>query len=457
MPKEIRLPELAESVVEGEILRWMVEVGEKIEKDQPYIEVMTDKVTVELPSPISGVLQAQLVKVGDIVPVHAPIAIIAEAGEDTSAQPVSSPAQQDSLQKPEPKAEKAEKEDSGDDLSLFKAFGEAEQVKMPTSIRQPSAALKQTEAKINVAQNKHGRALAVPAARQLARELDLDINEVQGSGPNGRIRVIDVHQYAQSLKPVTSGAPSGFPAPVQYRTPKGYEALETRTPLRGMRRAISQQMQASHLYTVRTLTVDEANLSALVQLREKLKPHLEKDGVKLSYLPFIFKAIVSALKKFPALNTSFDEAKQEVVQKQYYNMGMAVATEAGLVVPVIRDADKKTVLELAQEIQEVAELARIGKLSPERMGGSSFSITNIGSIGALFSFPIINVPDAAIMGIHSIQKRPIVNAQDEIVVAHMMYLSLSFDHRLVDGAEAARFCKEVIRQLETPELLVLNA
>ncbi|GGJ37406.1 dihydrolipoamide acetyltransferase family protein [Deinococcus roseus] len=451
MSKEIRLPELAESVVEGEILRWMVEVGEKIEKDQPYIEVMTDKVTVELPSPISGVLQSQLVKVGDIVPVHAPIAIIAEEGEDTSAQPVATPAQVDSLQE--------HKEDTGDELSLFKAFGEAEKVKMPDSIRQPSAALKQNEAQKSVPQTSvHGRALAVPAARQLARELELDINEVKGSGPNGRIRVIDVHKHAESLKPATGGgAPSHFPSPVQYRTPRGYEDRETRVPLRGLRRAISQQMQASHLYTVRTLTVDETNLTSLVQLREKLKPHLEKDGVKLSYLPFIFKAIVAALKKFPSLNTSFDEARQEIVQKHYYNMGMAVSTDAGLVVPVIRDVDKKTVLEMAQEIQEVAEQARSGKLSPDRMAGSTFSITNIGSIGALFSFPIINVPDAAIMGIHTIQKRPIVNAQDEIVVAHMMYLSLSFDHRLVDGAEAARFCKEVIRLLETPELLVLNA
>jgi len=244
---------------------------------------------------------------------------------------------------------------------------------------------------------------------------------------------------------------------VQYKPPKGYEGLEERVPLRGLRRAIANQMVASHLYTVRTLSVDEADLTELVELRSRLKPEAEKQGVKLSYLPFIFKALARALKKFPSLNSSMDEARQEIVLKKYYNIGMAVATDAGLVVPVIKDVDRKSVLELAAEVGELAEKARAGKLTPEDMVGSTFSVTNIGSIGALFSFPIINVPDAAILGVHSIQKRPVVMDNDEIKVRHMMYLSLSFDHRLVDGAEAAMFCKEVIRLLERPDLLMLEA
>lgn len=244
---------------------------------------------------------------------------------------------------------------------------------------------------------------------------------------------------------------------MQYRTPKGYEHLEDRVPLRGMRRAISTQMQASHLYTVRTLTVDEVNLTRLVEFRARVKDDAQAAGVRLSYLPFIFRAVATALRKYPSLNTSFDEATGEIVQKRYYNLGMAVATDAGLTVPVLRDVNHKNIFDLAREVTDLAGRAQAGKLAPDELAGSTFSITNIGSIGALFSFPIINVPDAAILGVHSIVKRPIVDEDDNIVVAHMMYLSLSFDHRLVDGAEAARFCKEVIRLLENPDRLMLEA
>ncbi|WP_370657305.1 dihydrolipoamide acetyltransferase family protein [Deinococcus sp. KNUC1210] len=307
--------------------------------------------------------------------------------------------------------------------------------------------------------------LAVPAARQLARELGVDLTQVSGSGTNGRIKPLDVHQHAQkAAQGAGSGANGAARAssgglgvpPVTYRTPKGYEHLERRVPLRGMRRAISTQMQASHLYTVRTLTVDEANLTRLVELRARLNAELAGEGQKLSYLPFIFKAVVAALKKYPSLNTSLDESSGEIVQKDYYHLGMAVTTDVGLTVPVIRDADRRTLLELGQQVNLLADRARLNKLTPDELTGSSFSITNIGSVGALFSFPIINVPDAAILGVHSIVKRPIVTSDGQIVAADMMYLSLSFDHRLVDGAEAARFCKEIIRLLENPERLMVS-
>lgn len=475
MPREIVLPELAESVVEGEILKWLVNEGDLLKKDQPFVEVMTDKVTVELPSPYEGVLIKKLVKEGDVVKVHAPIATIAEPGE--VAQTIS-----DKAQAPAPNLQAAEErsivepgnvqEDDGASLSLFKPDTKQEQVKNPfaSGIQAKAAVAEAPRAGIS----KHGRVIAVPAARKLARDLGLDIAQIPGSGPNGRVRVQDVKSYAEGREPRAESpapvapqpaapalapmqAPAGFPSPVQYRSPKGYEALEERLPLRGLRRAIAQQMVASHLYTVRTLSVDEADLTELVELRARLKAEAERQGVKLSYLPFIFKAIARALKKFPSLNSSMDEARQEIVLKKYYNIGMAVATDAGLVVPVLKDVDRKSVLELAAEVNELAEKARAGKLAPEDMSGSTFSVTNIGSIGALFSFPIINVPDAAILGVHSIQKRPVVAENDEIKVRHMMYLSLSFDHRLVDGAEAAMFCKEVIRLLQKPDLLLLEA
>ncbi|MBB6016357.1 dihydrolipoamide acetyltransferase family protein [Deinococcus radiopugnans] len=520
--KEILLPELAESVVEGEILKWLVEEGDTIALEQPLCEVMTDKVTVELPSPAAGILSKRMAQEGDVVAVHAVIALIDESGQAGAAAPAAQPsptqAIQDSGENPgtadaqlppqaqEEREQVAQEEQGGsiveaghmkggaddDSSSLFKAFASDEQVKVQgLGSRSGSSAPGSSTAGTGMlnrepapATRADGRVLAVPAARQLARELGIDLAQVQGSGPNGRIRVQDVTAHGQGggeqasapqqqaptqtqaqapqtqsapSQPAAKGAGSMPVAPVQYRTPKGYEHLEDRVPLRGMRRAISNQMQASHLYTVRTLTVDEVNLTKLVEFRGRVKDEARAAGVKLSYLPFIFKAVTAALKKYPSLNTSFDEASGEIVQKRYYHMGMAVATDAGLTVPVLKDVNQKSIFELANEVVDLAGRAQAGKLAPDELAGSTFSITNIGSIGALFSFPIINVPDAAILGIHSIVKRPIVDEHDNIVVAHMMYLSLSFDHRLVDGAEAARFCKEVIRLLENPDRLMLEA
>lgn len=460
MPREMRMPELAESVVEGEIIKWLVNEGDRVELDQPIVEVMTDKVTVELPSPFVGKLEKKLVQEGTIVPVHAPIAVFADlAGVSSTPSAANSSADTPSRTIPNEPTE-----DAGDSQSLFKAFDRDETIKMPTRKGTNSGFDGSGVRASRARTNEFGRVLAVPAARTLAREFNLDIAAVPGSGPNGRVRVADVEAYLEQgtpPAPPTIETRGGLPVPpVQYRTPRGYESLETRVPLRGLRRAISNQMLASHLYTVRTLTVDEVDMTQLVALRERMKPSLEKSGVNLSYLPFIFKAIVTTLKQFPNVNSSLDEATQEIVSKRYYNIGMAVATDGGLIVPVLRDVDRKSILEIAREVADLGARTRDGKLNPAELSGSTFSVTNIGSIGGLLSFPIINVPDAAIMGVHSIQKRAVVveqDGQDEIVVREMMYLSLSFDHRLVDGAEAARFCKAVIRLLENPDVLMLEA
>ena len=215
-------------------------------------------------------------------------------------------------------------------------------------------------------------------------------------------------------------------------------------------------MVASHLQSVRTLHVDEADVTELSAMRERLKPLAAKRDAKVSYLPFIMKATVAALKKFPVLNSSLDEDTSEIVTKYYYNLGMAVATDVGLVVPVIKDVDRKSILELAGDIRDLATKAREGKLAPDEVKGGTFSITNIGTLGGLFSFPIINVPEAAILGVHSIKKRPVVLEDDSIVARQMIYLSMSFDHRVVDGAEAAMFTSYLIELLETPEGLLLE-
>jgi 2-oxoisovalerate dehydrogenase E2 component (dihydrolipoyl transacylase) len=444
----------------------------------------SDKVTTEIPAPFSGKLEKILVKEGQVAQVKQAIATFAGEGE-ASSTPAPTPA-------PTPAAAPAAAPAAGsgpyasapvkpavtlgaDDQDPQKSATNST-YGMPTKavaldfggVKTGSSA---PAAKV-AGTNSFGRPLAVPAARAMARENGIDIATVPGSGPNGRVGVDDVRSFVAGggsgapvpavtqTTPVAAPASSGtggmiVPPPV-YRTPKGYEALEERVPLRGMRKAISNAMLASHLYTVRTLTVDEVDMSALVALRERMKPASEKAGVKLTYLPFIFKAAASALKAFPNVNSSLDDAAGEIVRKKYYNIGCAVDTEAGLIVPVIKDIDRKSIFEIAGEIVDKAGKARDGKLAPDEISGSSFSVTNMGSVGSLFSFPIINVPDAAILGVHTIQERPVVR-DGQIVIRHMMYLSLSFDHRLIDGAEGGRFVRHMARLLENPDLLLLEA
>ncbi len=436
MSKEFLMPELAESVVEGEIVQWLVAEGDMVKADQPLVEVMTDKVTVELPSPYSGILVRQLVKEGDVVQVNMAIALFQD---DNAATTIEENA--------------AELEDDGDQRSLFKADKSA--TDEPIIQIQKKNAGQVNNSKIT---GPYGRVLAVPAARKLARDIGLDITSVSGSGPNGRIRVDDVKAHASKpSEPIQSLESSTVPSLTSSVNPNPeLSSLEERIPVRGLRRAIAKQMLASHLETVRTLHVDEADLSSLVKLRTKLQPFAETKGAKLSYLPFIMKAVVSSLKAFPMINASLDEANNEIVRKHYYNLGLAVATDAGLLVPVVHDVANKSILDLAVRITDLASKARANKLSPEEVKGGTFSITNIGSLGGLFSFPIINVPEAAILGVHSIKKRPVVLEDDSIVAREMLYLSLSFDHRVIDGAEAAMFTSHLIKQLETPESLILE-
>lgn len=478
MPKEMVMPVMAESIVEAEILKWLVVEGDEVKEGQMVAEVMTDKVTTEIPAPFSGRLEKILVKEGQVAQVRQAIASFEGEGEAsgapapavTPAAPTAPPTTggmyDGTVVKPsvslgaddqDPQKSATNSTYGINTKSVAMDFGGVK-----TGSSAPAAKVAGT--------NSFGRPLAVPAARAMAREHGLDIATVPGSGPNGRVGVDDVRSFVAGggssvpapavtqTTPVAAPSSSGgmlVPPPV-YRTPKGYETLEERVPLRGMRKAISNAMLASHLYTVRTLTVDEVDMSALVALRERMKPASEKAGVKLTYLPFIFKAAASALKAFPNVNSSLDDAAGEIVRKKYYNIGCAVDTEAGLIVPVIKDIDRKSIFEIAGEIVDKAGKARDGKLAPDEISGSSFSVTNMGSVGSLFSFPIINVPDAAILGVHTIQERPVVR-DGQIVIRHMMYLSLSFDHRLIDGAEGGRFVRHMARLLENPELLLLEA
>jgi 2-oxoisovalerate dehydrogenase E2 component (dihydrolipoyl transacylase) len=479
MAKEMLMPVMAESIVEAEILKWLVKEGDTVAEGQMVAEVMTDKVTTEIPAPFAGKLEKIIAKEGTVVQVKQAIATFAGEGDAPAAAAPAASSVPAATPAAPAKAGLGDDSQSATESATNSMFGiNTKSVSMDfgTVNKGSSGAVPTKTGGVN----KFGRPLAVPAARKLAREEGVDIMTVPGSGPNGRVGVEDVKNFVDSSSGGSGGTYGGQPSsaptqpsslapasqvssgngmpvpPPQYRTPKGLETLETRTPLRGMRRVISNAMVASHLYTVRTLTVDEVDLSKLVETRERLKPVAEKAGVKLTYLPFIFKAAAAALKAFPNVNSSLDEATQEVVHKRYFNIGCAVDTEAGLIVPVVKNVDSKSVLEIARDILDLAGKAREGKLAPDEISGSSFAVTNIGSAGSLLSFPIINAPDAAILGVHTIVDRPIVR-DGQIVIGKMMYLSLSFDHRLIDGAEAARFVKQMSRLLENPDLLLLEA
>jgi pyruvate dehydrogenase E2 component (dihydrolipoamide acetyltransferase) len=436
MAFEFKLPDIGEGIHEGEIVEWLVKPGDFVKEDQPIVEVMTDKVTAEIPAPVSGVIQELRGKPGEVIRVGAVIAVFDESA-DGGAKPVSA-------------GKEAEKTAS--------ATGSTDAVPTLGSTAKPAAAsaasapvLTNGNGKTAVLERSGGKALAAPATRKLARELGVDLSLVAGSGPRGRVTQTDVKQF----KP--GGAPVGRPAGASGGALVSQG--ERRVPFAGMRRKIAEHLVKSKQTAPHFAYIEEVDMSRLVAMREELMPMAEEQGAKLTYLPFVIKAVIAGLRKFPVLNSQLDEQKQELVYKNDFNIGVAVATDQGLIVPVVKFADQKSLLTLATEIVDLAGKARSGKLALDDLKGGTFTLTSIGSIGGQFGVPIINYPEVAIMGINKIEKRPVVrkiDGIDQIVIRDMMYLSLSCDHRVVDGAEAAMFVKEVIQYLENPARLLLE-
>ena len=444
MAIELEMPELAESVVEGEIVKWLVNEGDRVEQDQLLVEVMTDKVTVEVPSPYAGILLKQVAKEGEVVAIGKPIAIFGEPGEKiddtTKLEHVTPKIEVAANGKIEAVAAPAAQTAAAPAASAPAAKAPAEQPRP-----QPAA----TEAAIL---NSFGKPMAAPAVRKLARELGVELTKVRGSGENGRIAREDVERVAKAGKVSQPGGAT--PSDGRARQPATSTAPE-RIPLRGLRRNIAQHMVLSKHTAAHTLQVDEADMTELVRWRTRSKEKAAERGVKLTYLPFFVKAATAALKKYPFVNASLDDAAGEIVLKKDYNIGIATDTDAGLVVPVIHNADRLSIFDLAREIVTLADKARNGKLSHDEISGGTFTITNVGSVGGLFTFPVINHPEVAIMGTHSIQERPVVR-DGQIVIRNMVYLSLGFDHRVVDGALAARFLREIADLLANPEMLLME-
>jgi 2-oxoglutarate dehydrogenase complex dihydrolipoamide succinyltransferase (E2) component len=405
LPFEFKLPDIGEGVAEGEILKWMAKEGDQVKEDQPLVEVMTDKVNVQIPAPRSGKVSKILVKEGDLAKVGQTIMVIDDGspGSPPASVPAASPPAQ--------------------------------------AHTTPTPALQPAGPPMGV--------LATPATRRLAREVGVDIAAVKGTGPQGRVTDDDVRMAA------SGGRGPAATTTLQAARPAQPSAglKEELVPLRGIRKTIAERMLKSQQTTAQVTHVDEADMTDLVLLREAFKGSAEKRGVRLTYLPFVIKALVPALKEFPYVNSSLDEQGGNIVLKKYYNLGIATDTEQGLVVPVVKDVDKKDIFELAGEIERLADRARKGQLSLDEVRGGTFTITNVGAIGGLFATPIINIPEVAILGLHKITKRPVVR-EGKVEVRDTTYLSLTFDHRVVDGAYAARFTSRVIETIQDTKKLL---
>ncbi|MBI3939506.1 MAG: 2-oxo acid dehydrogenase subunit E2 [Acidobacteria bacterium] len=399
MPFEFKLPDIGEGVIEGEIVAWLVKEGEEVKEDQPLIEIMTDKATVEIHSPRAGIITRRIGKEGEVVPVGATLLVIDETGGGPAqaaaagALPVS-----------------AERSAAGPAASASRAT--------PPPAGAPAPAAEASAA-----------GLATPAIRRLAGEMGIDLASVAGSGPQGRVTRQDLE---------TAGGVAAAPPPG-----------EERIPLRGLRKRIAEKMSRSIKTAAHFSYVEEVDVTSLVELHSRWEAQAAGRGVKITYLPLIVQAVVAALKKYPWMNAMLDENKQEIVLKKQYHVGIAVATEQGLVVPVVKDADRRSIWELAAEIQRLAEDARRGRSKLEDLQGSTFTITSLGSLGGLMATPIINYPEVAILGVHKIRGLPRY-VGDTLQRRQIMNISLSIDHRIVDGMIGAEFVAEVKRLLEAP-------
>jgi len=443
---EFKLPDIGEGVTEGEIVAWLVKPGDAVKEDQPTIEVMTDKATVTITAPRAGTVVETRGKVGEIIAVHSVLLVFEqpEPGDEVRTGPnaVGSYARNGHPPKdPEPAATAV-----GDiKESLPGMGGGAAEPQVPANRGSTDGGAGGTYF--------NEKPLATPATRKLAREMSIDLRRVSPSGPQGRVTRTDVEGFSHPPAPTASSGPAsgeGSPLPGSSRGARG--PLEERVPLAGMRRKISQKMAQSTRTAAHFTFVEECDATALKALRARLKAPAEAAGVRLSFLPFIVKATAAALKKHPLLNTTLDESTNEIVFRKYFHIGIATATDAGLMVPVVRDADRKTVLEIAREIDRISYEAKAGKAKLDDLQGSTFTVTSLGARGGLLATPIINFPEVAILGVHRMKQKPVVK-DGQIVIGEVMLLSLSFDHRVVDGSIGAAFAYEIIGYLENPDLL----
>jgi pyruvate dehydrogenase E2 component (dihydrolipoamide acetyltransferase) len=482
---EFKLPDIGEGVAEGEVVAWHVKSGDVVKEDQPMVEVMTDKATVTIGAPKKGTILETRATVGQIVPVGSLLVVIETDGAGApvaaASKPAAAPARTST--KPgtpaphgppvaAPPAAKSSGEgpaatavgDIRDTLPGGSFFG-GKSEKTPTSDGKVEA--KPARESDYFAE----RPLATPAVRKLARDLEVDLKRVRPSGDGNRVTHDDVRSFVAGAE-TKSHAPSAAEAPraavvhgisgrapVVLTVPAGTKpregGLEVRKPFVGVRRKIAERMQTSVNTAAHFTFVEECDVGRLKELRNRMRGASEKAGVKLTFLPFIVRAVVAALKKHPVLNSALDESTNELVTRKYFHIGIAASTDQGLMVPVVKDADQKSILDIAREIDRLGTAAKSGSIASSDLAGSTFTITSLGTQGGLFATPVLNFPEVGILGVHQIKKKPVVK-NDQIVIGEVMLLSLSFDHRIVDGHVGAAFAYDIIEVLENPESLFLD-
>ncbi|WP_204172178.1 dihydrolipoamide acetyltransferase family protein [Staphylococcus sp. GDY8P72P] len=428
MAFEFKLPDIGEGIHEGEIVKWFVKAGDQIEEDDVLAEVQNDKSVVEIPSPVSGTIEEVLVDEGTV-------AVVGDTIVKIDA----------------PDAEEMQFKGSDEDSSEESAPAEEE-----SNEEAPVASASSDE---DVDESK--RVKAMPSVRKYAREKGVNIKAVSASGKNGRVTKEDIDAHlsgdtqasneSAAQETTEATATSGQSTAVSTEG----EFPETTEKIPAMRKAIAKAMVNSKHTAPHVTLMDEIDVQELWDHRKKFKEVAAEQGTKLTFLPYVVKALVSALKKYPALNTSFNEEAGEIVHKHYWNIGIAADTDRGLLVPVVKNADRKSMFAISDEINELAVKARDGKLAPDEMKGATCTISNIGSAGGQWFTPVINHPEVAILGIGRIAQKPIVK-DGEIVAAPVLSLSLSFDHRQIDGATGQNAMNHIKRLLNNPELLLME-
>lgn len=438
-----RLPDIGEGIHEGEILKWLVAEGDKVNEDDVLFEVQNDKAVVEIPSPVAGTVEKLLVPEGTVAVVG-----------DKLIQ-IDAPGYED-LHEEDPEVEEVKEEEKQEVKEEVKEKSEVE----PTADKAGTSKDEKEVPAASTEVDPDRRIIAMPSVRKFSRDNDVDIRMVAGSGKNGRVLKDDIETFmsggqespeAETVETTEKTESAAQEKPVSLEG----DFPETRSKMPGMRKLIAKAMVNSKHTAPHVTLLDEVDVTELVAHRNKFKVIAAEKDIKLTYLPYVVKALVSTLRKFPELNTSFDEETEEIIQKHYYNIGIAADTERGLVVPVVKHADRKSMFAISDEISDLGGKARDSKLTTADMSGASCSISNIGSAGGLWFTPIINHPEVAILGIGRIAEKPVVK-NGEIVAVPVLALSLVFDHRMMDGATAQHALNHIKEMLSNPELLLME-
>ena len=472
MATDVVMPQMVESIAEGTVSKWLKNVGDKVERDEPLLEISTDKVDAEIPSPAAGTLTEILVQEGETVPVNSVVARLGAEGEAAASAPAAAPAAVPEVATPAA-APAADPEQQAANESTAEEIRQDAPAAIPAATTASPAPAQDDDSSNVSSLDERRRTKSSPLVRKIAKENDVDISGIEGTGVSGRVTKNDILEYLQqpqkpaaaaqpasapsgpAAAPATPAAAPSAPAPAARREapprPTFAAGESSRIePLSNMRKKIAHHMVQSKQTSAHVTTVFEVDFTAIDKLRKQYKQSYSERGVKLTYLPFIVQAVITALGEYPVLNASMDE--HNVIYHRDLNIGIAVALDWGLIVPVLKNADELNILGIARSVNDLGDRARTKKLSPDDVQGGTFTITNPGIYGGLFGTPIINQPQVAILGVGGVKKRPVViesSEGDSIAIRSMCYLALTFDHRLIDGAGADPFMARVRELIES--------